>query len=1591
MNRIDYRKRVLIDELITQARTAVGNEQYAQFIVLYYRTVPEEDLLEAHPDELQGITRSHWELGRMRKAGELKLRIFQPRQDEHGWESMHTVIEIVNDDMPFLIDTLVMILTEEGMGVETIIHPIIAVRRDAQGALTEVLDPRLTADHAQWESYVHLECTGVYEAEQIQQLERRLRDALDDVRVVVNDWPAMNARTLALAQALAAPGQLPQGADAAEIAAFLRWLTEDHFTFIGYAEYQLQADGLLAPLPEHNLGIRRKRPDDAQRLPPPVLRRFQEPEVVLLTKASELATVHRRTYLDVVSIKHFDEAGRVAGECRLLGLYTSSAYYGSLRETPLLRTKVAHIIERSGLLPASHSGKALLHILEILPREELFQASEDELFEMAMSVLQLEGRQRARLLLRRDPFGRFYSAIILISRERYEPQVVTRIEQVLRQALRGSEVESNVHVGDSAMAQVYVSIRGCPPDMEMPSLPPLEQQVIQAVRSWHDELHEALVRRYGEARGNRLLRRYRTAFPAAYRADFEAEAGVDDVARIESLKADTELQIHLYQAAHDGEELLRLKIYHAQAPLALSDVLPQLENMGLRVLTERPYEIQLGGERRIWLQEFELRPLMGPIPVSRVRALFEQAFLRIWFGDAENDGFNRLLLAAQLNWRQISVLRAIYKYLVQAGAGFSQSYAEQALFSYPHLARLLVQLFERRFDPTASERRDLEVLTLVQALDAELDKVVSLDHDRILRAYLDVVRACLRTNYFQTTTSGIPKDYLSFKLDPKLVPSLPKPLPLYEIFVYSPRVEGLHLRGGKIARGGIRWSDRREDFRTEVLGLMKAQMVKNTVIVPVGAKGGFVVKRPPASGERKALQEEGIACYRIFISGLLDLTDNYVNAEVVTPSGVVRYDDDDPYLVVAADKGTASFSDIANEIARAYGYWLDDAFASGGSAGYDHKRMAITSRGAWESVKRHFHEMGRVIEQEDFTVVGIGDMSGDVFGNGMLRSPHIRLIAAFNHRHIFIDPDPDPQTSFAERKRLFELPGSQWSDYDSHLISTGGGVFERSAKRIQISPQMQKALDIGAQTLTPVELIRAILRAPVDLLWNGGIGTYVKSSAERNADVGDRSNDLLRINGRELRCKVVGEGGNLGFTQLGRIEYALQGGRINTDFIDNSAGVDCSDHEVNIKILLNAAVEDGELSIEARNQLLMSMVDEVAALVLRDNYLQNQALSLMNARAAELFDEHVYLMQRLESAGLDRTIEFLPNDEQIGVRRKQNLGFTRPELAVLLSYSKIAVYDGLLESNVPEDPYLAHELALYFPKPLQTDYARWMTEHRLRRAIIANGITNSMINRMGISFAQRLMDDMAATVADVARAYTCAREVFRARQTWPAIEALDGKVKLTIQQELILATLRLVEQGARWFLGNPQEMTDIAHAVARYSQGLDTLAQTMNALLRDQERTELEAKAQSWVEAGVPQALAEWVGRLPLLQGALDVIDIAEHSQRTIAQVAEVYFALGDALDLDWLFVQLDQLDGRGSWTARARYCLRYDLEQEYRRLTITLLQTADTVQVKDVQAWLQARGEAVQRFEQLMQALHKQPRLDLAAIILVLRELRQL
>ena len=1599
--RTEHRKREIIDALIQRARSFEpgGGEAFACFMVVYYRGVPEEDLLDRTLDNLFGAAMAHWRLGGERRSGELNLRIYNPDYQGDGWESPYTVVEMVNDDMPFLVDTALMILSDAGVSAHLTIHPILSVVRDDDGRLRDIFDTT-SETVGSLESFMHIEIDRQFDAEVIDGLHALISGALGDVRAACADWRPMVKRAWALAEVLPLQSSSTLSSQALqESAAFLKWLSEDHFTFLSYAEYDLVQDGAgnrLAEVEGSGLGIRRGMESHGARfIPEEVLPRFVAPEPLLLTKANERATVHRRAFMDYVGVKRFDNEGRVIGECRFLGLYTSQAYHGSIHDIPLVRIKARQIMRLAGLREHSHAGKALAHILETLPREELFQASVEELYDIAAGILSLQGRQRTRLFLRRDPLGRFYSAIVLMPRERYRREARERVEKILRQALQGESVESSVQIGESVLAQIHVLVRGAPEDQPAPDVAPLEGQVIRAVRLWRDELTEILVRRHGVQRGNEMARRYAEAFPAAYRSDFSALVAARDIGFVERLTA-APLALHLYEPDKAARGHLHLKLYRPGLQIPLSNVLPQLENMGLWVAAERPYRLRdIGPDGEdVWIHDFELVP-RRPIPmaIAEVRPLFEETLQRVWAGAAESDGFNGLVLTAGLDCRQTALLRGFYKYLVQAGIPFSQSYVEEALAEHAEAARLLVELFERKFDPGRAENREAEYVVLAQALESRLDQVSSLDHDRILRAFIDVIRASLRANYFQRGADGEPKAYLSIKLDPALIPILPRPLPKYEIWVYSPRTEGIHLRGGRVARGGIRWSDRREDFRTEVLGLMKAQMVKNAVIVPVGAKGGFVVKHPPAGGDRQVMQAEGIACYQTFISGLLDLTDNYVGGQIQSPPNLIRYDDDDPYLVVAADKGTASFSDIANEVARSRGFWLDDAFASGGSAGYDHKKMGITARGAWESVKRHFREVGRDIHREPFTVVGIGDMSGDVFGNGMLLSAQIRLVAAFNHRHIFIDPDPDPAASFEERKRLFQTPGSQWTDYDDGLISVGGGVFSRAAKRIELTDEMRACLGVTALTLAPDELIRAILRAPADLLWNGGIGTYVKASDERDSDVGDRSNDSIRVNGRDLRVRVVGEGGNLGFTQLGRAEFAMTGGRINTDFIDNAGGVNCSDREVNIKILLNAVQEEGLLSIEDRNKLLETMTGEVADLVLADNRLQVAAISLMAQRAAEQFDEHVYVMGRLESnSGLDRALEYLPDAEEIARRRSESLGLTRPELAVLLCYSKLGMYETLLASPVVDDSDLTRALIEYFPAALREDYRHQIEDHRLRREIIATTISNSMINRMGIGFGHRMVDDMAVPMADVARAYACAREIYDAESLWSAIEALEGDVSAQTQSELSVPTLRLLEHGTRWFLGHPGEMADIAAAVSIYADRVRQLRETVPGLLREQERETLVRQVADYGAKGVPDELAGRIVGLSLLGGSLDVVKSASETGRAVPQAAAAYFRLGDELGLDWLLERVNELDAKDTWASRARSGLRYDLYTEYKRLTVLALGApGGGGGAEQADAWLGAHQSAVERVRRLLGEMQTAPQIDISALSVAVREIRRL
>ncbi len=1232
----------VIDTVCDRVREQLPEDEASSceaFVRQYYRWVPPQDLKDRDPADLYGAAIAHWELADQRKPHELKIRVYNPDREEDGWNSEHTVVELVTDDMPFLVDSVTMALGRSGHPIEDlVIHPVIRIIRDEQGRLQRVLeldsaDDAEGAEDSTPESIMHVEVSRETDDDELEKLRGRLESVLHDVHVAVADWKSMREQTDELIDGLEGEAGSVEADEVAETTEFLKWLADDNFTFLGYREYEFvedDAECALKARADTGLGILRGDPKTPYtRLTEKALELAQEPHLLVLTKANSRSTVHRPAHLDYIGVKRFAENGDLLGERRFLGLYTTTAYRDRARAIPVLRGKVNHVLERAGFAPDSHDCKALVEILETFPRDSLFQIEPDELFETATGILGLGERQRVRLFVRRDPLGRFMDCLVCIPRDRFNTENREKVSEILVKELGGSYADWSVQLTESLLARVQYIVHCdeiAPTEYDIEQI---EQRLVHSTRAWADELRGALLDEHGEAEGLHLYRRYEYAFPTAYRADFSARTAVEDIGRIGRMLESDEPILHLYRPPEAKEGTVRCELL-STGGVSLSDVLPTFEHMGAKVVDERPYQIAPDGRDPVWLYAFGLQCVADD--VERVRENFEEVFLGVWRSELEDDGLNGLVMAAALTGRQITVVRAIARYLRQAGMSFSDLYIERTLLGHPEISSMLVELFAARFDPDEHDEQRAE--ELAKEIEQQIDEVESLDEDRILRSFLSVLRAILRTNYFrgaeESEQAGALKGFLSFKLDPEQISILPLPRPRFEIFVYSPRVEGVHLRGGKVARGGLRWSDRREDFRTEVLGLMKAQMVKNALIVPVGSKGGFVVKQPPADGGREALTEEAIACYRTFLCGLLDLTDNIVGGDVTPPDRVVRYDEDDTYLVVAADKGTAGFSDIANEVSEAYGFWLGDAFASGGSQGYDHKEMGITARGAWESVKRHFRELGVDVQANEFTVVGIGDMSGDVFGNGMLLSQQIKLIAAFNHQHIFIDPDPDPESSFEERERLFEKGRSSWDDYDKEKLSEGGGIFERSAKSVSLSEQAREALDIDAEELSPNELISELLRAPVDLLWNGGIGTYVKASTEDNGDAGDKANDAVRIDANELRCKVVGEGGNLGFTQRARIEFALAGGRINTDAIDNVAGVNTSDHEVNIKILLSSLVDDGELSEDQRNELLQEMTDAVAHAVLYGSYTQTQALSLAMAQAAPMVDVHARLIRHLE-------------------------------------------------------------------------------------------------------------------------------------------------------------------------------------------------------------------------------------------------------------------------------------------------------------------------------------------------------------------------
>lgn len=1573
-----------------------------QFAKEYLGTISLEDLLSRTVDDWSGLVISYWRFIYLRGPNETKIRVYNPDYERDGWISTHTVIEIVHDDIPFLVDSLHMEINRMGFVSYLIVHGGgIKVKRDAKHHIVSLLKAN-EKNHQDFtpEAHIFIEINRQVEQATLQEIHTNFENILKDIRAVNKDWSTMRQKVRDAIAEMDSIASFVNPEELSETIDFLKWVEDHHFTLLGVRDYDLttmNGEQVLVPVPQTGLGIfnHAEESKKARRLTamtPEAQKLFLSSQILIISKTNTISTVHRPAYTDYIGIKRFDKNGKVVGERRIIGLYTSLAYNANPRQIPFLRRKVALVMESSHLNPEAHTGKILLNILETLPRDDLFQAPPEELLSIAMGIYHMQERRRIQLFARKDIYGRFISCLVYMPKERYDTALGKMMTEITRDYFNAEKVTLSTRFSDSALVQLHLIARIDPAMSVNTHYEELEKKLIEACRLWTDDLRQLLLETYGEVQGTLYANRYEKAFSIGYQEYFSPRTAVYDVKHIESLTKNGQIQMNVYRPLSTSRGTIKFKIYRFDTTVPLSDVLPILEHLGLRVISERPFEMQLPEGKKVWINDFGM--------VSRkdvdwdseeIKQIFQDAFENTWFKRAENDGFNQLVLSAQLNWKEVGILRAYAKYFKQIHLPFSQDYIEDALIAHSHIARKLVELFLARFNVDNITDREAKIATIHSAILKELDTVDSLDQDKILRRYMDVIFATMRTNYFQTKKDGSSKRYLTFKLSPAQIPDMPLPLPLYEVFVYSPRFEGVHLRCAKVARGGIRWSDRREDFRTEVLGLMKAQQVKNSVIVPSGAKGGFYPKNLPTNGNRDDIAAEGVACYKRFIRALLDITDNYSGNNVIRPANVYCYDDEDPYLVVAADKGTATFSDIANKISLDHGFWLDDAFASGGSAGYDHKKMGITARGAWESVKRHFHELDLDIQTTDFTVVGIGDMSGDVFGNGMLLSKHIQLVGAFNHIHIFIDPNPDAQTSFKERQRLFNLPRSTWSDYNAELISAGGGIFNRNAKFISLSPEIKARFNLEKDTIEPNELIRTMLKAPVDLLWNGGIGTYVKASTETNIEVGDRTNDVLRVNGAELSCRVVGEGGNLGFTQLARIEFALNGGLIYTDFIDNSAGVDCSDNEVNIKILLNNVIGNGDLTEKQRNVLLANMTDEVAQLVLNDNYQQIQAISLAASQGLRNIGLHSRYMDYLEDKGLlNRELEFLPDEKTILERKLREQGLTRSEMAVLFAYTKNILSARILESDVPEDNYLNQILIEAFPRPLQKDYPKVMENHRLKREIIATKLSNFVVNMMGFTFVYRTEDETGASVGAIVKAFITACSVFEMDKLWLKLQALDGKVLTLDQLNMMMVCVRLMRRATRWFLRNRRDQQNITDTLAFYSTGVKEFKKAIPECLNNHEHERYEKNRQKYLHMGVPNELACELAAVPSFFSALDVVEAAYELQSNVRDVTWVYFRVGTYLDLVWLREQVIIHTAENHWESLSREALRDDLDGQQRLLTVGILShvPAKMDMTQCLALWIECYDDLIKRWNSIMAELKNTPVLNFTMFFMSVREL---
>ena len=1543
------------------------------------------------------LIQAHYRLGQRRRIGDTRVAIYG-EDDPAGFGP---ALQIVTDNASMLMDSATVLLHRLGVAYKAIMNPVFRVRRGPAGELLEI-QPASAAAFRDGidETWIHVQLADSVEGKSLEEAERLLPSVLADARQVALDSTAMAAMLRSLAAELDSDhgGRFP-GTDRKGVAALLRWLADGHFVLLGYQRCPV-LDGQSSVDPSSRLGVLRLREDV---LPP--LTTNDEP--LVLAQATMPSYLRYGAYPYIVVVR--ESTGDTAIEHRFVGLFTVAAMNANVLEIPLISRRVNDALAMAHRDP-SHPGQLLLDIIQTIPRSELFALTAKELLDMAMAVVDLGSRRRTLLFVRADQLAHFVSCLVYLPRDRYTTAVRLAMQDILVRELGGVSIDYAARVSESPWAVVHFTVRlpevsrPAAVDVSLENETRIQNLLTEAARTWGDRLLGAV--KDGSI-SQAKAEHYAAAFPEVYKQAITPSEAINDIAIIEELQDDS---VKLVLADSDEERIAQLTWYLGGRSASLSELLPMLQSMGVVVLEERPFTVTRPDGLPVWIYQLKISPhqtipeaAKGP-ERDAMAERFADAVTAIWHGRVEIDRFNELVLRAALTWQQVVILRSYAKYLRQAGFPYSQSHIESVIIENAGTARSLVELFGALFAPSDTpNHRDAQAAAA--AVAADIDALVSLDTDRVLRAFASMIQATLRTNYFVTRSdSAREQNVVSFKLNPLLIDELPLPRPKFEIFVYSPRVEGVHLRFGHVARGGLRWSDRREDFRTEILGLVKAQAVKNAVIVPVGAKGGFVVKQPPvatsdAATDRDATRNEGVACYKLFIAGLLDVTDNVDKAtgKVVSPPEVVRRDGDDAYLVVAADKGTATFSDIANDVAKSYGFWLGDAFASGGSVGYDHKAMGITAKGAWESVKRHFREMGVDTQSEDFTVVGVGDMSGDVFGNGMLLSKHIRLLAAFDHRHIFIDPDPDAARSWDERKRLFDLPRSSWEDYDGSLISEGGGVYSREQKAIPITKQARAALGIddAVEEMTPPSLIKAILKAPADLLFNGGIGTYIKAETESDADVGDRANDPVRVNGNQVRAKVIGEGGNLGVTSLGRVEFDLAGGRINTDALDNSAGVDCSDHEVNIKILIDSLVTSGKVSPQERTDLLLSMTDEVGRLVLEDNVDQNDLMGTSRANAASLLPVHARMIKDfVKERGLNRELEALPSEKEIRRRTEAGIGLTSPELATLMAHVKLALKDEVLGSELPDQEAFASRLPGYFPAKLREPFGSDIRSHQLRREIVTTMLVNDLVDTAGISYAYRITEDVGVGPVDAVRSYVATNAIFRVGEVWRQIrDSGENGVSVAVTDRMTLDLRRLIDRAGRWLLNYRPQPLAVGAETNRFAQKVATLTPRMSEWLRGDDKAIVAKEAGEFCSHGVPEDLAYEVATGLYQYSLLDVIDIADIKDREPAEVADTYFALMDHLSTDGLLTAVSRLERDDRWHSLARLAIRDDIYGSLRALCFDVLAVGepDESGEEKIAEWEMTNSSRVSRARRTLTEIYESGEHDLATLSVAARQIRSM